>query len=135
MNDLTRIIQLPEVIDQRGSLSFFESNNQRTSILTDLSTFKEKDYACKNQEEFLVVLSGSVNIRIRKRDFDGVFLLNKPNFGLYIPKMAWRSVVNFSPNSILLVLGSDTNKENQYIKDFNEYLRILDNEKEYHREL
>ena len=80
-------------------------------------------------------LSGSVNIRIRKRDFDGVFLLNKPNFGLYIPKMAWRSVVNFSPNSILLVLGSDTNKENQYIKDFNEYLRILDNEKEYHREL
>tara|TARA_B110000208_G_scaffold158953_1_gene193366 strand:- start:886 stop:1248 length:363 start_codon:yes stop_codon:yes gene_type:complete len=120
MDKLIKKIKLPEIIDQRGSLSFLESNNhipfniKSTSIITNLSFFSKNNKFIKNKEkEFLVVLSGFLDIRIKHGEFEEVFKLNKPNVGLYIPDMAEKSFVDFSPNLILLVLcADDLNKEN-----------------------
>jgi hypothetical protein len=120
MNKFIEKIQLPKIIDQRGSLSFLESNNhipfniKSTSIITNLSFFLEKNKFIKNiEKEFLVVLSGCSDIKIKYGEFEEVFTLNKPNVGLYIPEMARKSFIDFSPNLILLVLCSDDlNKEN-----------------------
>ena len=120
MNKLIQKIKLPKVIDQRGSLSFLESNNhipfkiKSTSIITNLSFFSKNNKSIKNKEkEFLVVLSGFLDIRIKYGEFEEVFKLNKPNVGLYIPEMAEKSFIDFSSNLILLVLCADNlNKEN-----------------------
>jgi len=120
MDNLPQKIQLPDIIDQRGTLSFLESKNhipfniKSTSIITNLSFFSKNNKFIKNKEkEFLVVLSGFLNIRIRYGEFEENFTLNKPNVGLYVPEMAEKSFIDFSPKLILLVLCSDDlNKEN-----------------------
>ena len=114
MDNLFQKIQLPKIIDQRGSLSFLESNNhiplniKSTSIITNLPFFSKNNMFTKNKEkEFLVVLSGFLNIRIRYGKFEEDFTLNEPNVGLYIPEMAEKIFMDFSPNLILLVLCAD----------------------------
>ena len=119
MDNIVQKIQLPKIIDQRGSLSFLESYNhipfniKTTSIITSLPSFSKKKIVKNKEKEFLLVLSGFVNIRVRYGKFEEIFTLNMPNVGLYIPEMAEKSFIDFSPNVILLVLcANDLNKEN-----------------------
>ena len=119
MDNLVQKIQLPKIIDQRGSLSFLESNNhipfniKSTSIITNLSFFSKKNFVKNKEEEFLIVLSGFLNIRVKYGKFEEIFTLDMSNVGLYIPEMAEKSFTDFSPNLILLVLcANDLNKEN-----------------------
>ena len=117
MNKLIQKIQLPEIIDERGSLSFLESNNhipfniKYTSIITDLYNFKNSNELKKNNDEFLVVLSGSLTIKVINGTLDEIFILNKPNIGLYVSRKLESNFIKFSPNSILLVLRSGSNEK------------------------
>lgn len=135
MNDLVRIIKIPKISDQRGSLSFFQSidnipfNIIRTSILSDKLILRKKGFILKNQDEFTVVLSGSVDIQVISKNTDEIHTLNEPNKGLYIPKMIWRNIISIAPNSIILIVGSGLNKEKIYKEECNEFLKILSNEK------
>lgn len=119
MHNLVQKIQLPKIMDQRGSLSFLESNNhipfniKSTSLITNLPSLSKKKFVKNKEEEFLLVLSGFLNIRVRFGKFEEIFTLNMPNVGLYIPEMAEKSIIDFSPNIILLVISAnDLNKEN-----------------------
>lgn len=117
MDNLVQKIQLPKIIDQRGSLSFLESNNhipfniKSSSIITDLYNFKNSNELKKNNDEFLVVLSGSLTIKVINGNLDEIFILNKPNIGLYIPRKLESNFIKFSPNAILLVLRSGSNEK------------------------
>jgi len=117
MDNLIQRIQLPEIIDQRGSLSFLESNNhipfniKSTSIITDLYNFKNSNELKKNNDEFLVVLSGSLTIKVVNGNLDEIFVLNKPNIGLYISRKLESNFIKFSPNTIILVLRSGSNEK------------------------
>ena len=118
MDNLVQKIQLPKIIDQRGSLSFLESNNhipfniKSTSIITNLSFFLKNNEFIKNKEkEFLVVLSGSLTIKVINGNLDEIFILNKPDIGLYIPRKLESNFIKFSPNAILLVLRSGSNEK------------------------
>lgn len=135
MINKAQIIQLPKILDQRGSLSFFQSIDNipfdimRTSILSDKLILRKKGFVLKNQDEFTVVLSGSVDIQVISEDTDEIHTLNEPNKGLYIPKMIWRNIISIAPNSIILIVGSGLNKEKKYKGEYNEFLKILSNEK------
>ena len=117
MDKLIERIQLPEIIDQRGSLSFLESNNhvpfniKSTSIITDLYNFKYSNELKKNNDEFFVVLSGSLTIKVINGNHDEIFILNKPNIGLYISRKLESNFIKFSPNAIILVLRSGSNEK------------------------
>ena len=52
-------------------------------------------------DQFLIVLSGLVEIRVSNSEFDDIFKLDKPNIGLYVPKTAERTIINFKPSTIL----------------------------------
>jgi hypothetical protein len=74
------------------------------------------------QEEILVALSGSFEVTVNDGISKKSFLLNKPNIGLHISTGIWRELENFSSGAVCLVIASDVFKEEDYIRDFDEFL-------------
>jgi uncharacterized RmlC-like cupin family protein len=78
-------------------------------------------HAFREQEEFVVALSGSFDVVINYGSYEEKFHLNRSYFGIYIPKGLWRHMENFSTNSVVMVLSSTPYSESDYIRDFDEY--------------
>ena len=126
-----KIIQLPKIIDPRGNLSFFESENQipfeikRSYWIYDVPGGEIRgSHAFKEQSEFIVALSGSFDIVLSDGKTEERYSLNRSYYGLYIPKLIWRKIENFSTNSLALVVSSHSFNESDYIRDFNEFLSL-----------
>lgn len=129
-----KIINLPKILDKRGNLSFFEYPNQlpfeiaRTYWIYDVPGGEVRgSHAFKEQQEFIVALSGSFDIVLNDGDNEFKFSLNRSYEGLYIPKMYWRSLKNFSTNSLALIVSDKFYDENDYIRDFEQF-KALKNE-------
>lgn len=75
-----------------------------------------------NQSEVLIALSGSFEVVLNDGTEKESFLLNKPKTGLCIPTGIWRELENFSSGSVCLVLASDVYNEDDYIRNFDEFL-------------
>jgi len=126
MNNIPYIIQLPKIIDKRGNLSFFENHNQipfvikRAYWIYDVPGGESRGgHAFRENEEFIVALSGSFDIILDDGTEKKMFSLNRSYYGLYIPKMHWREMNNFSTNSLALIAASTEYDENDYIRDYN----------------
>jgi dTDP-4-dehydrorhamnose 3,5-epimerase-like enzyme len=129
-----KIINLPKIPDKRGNLSFFENNTQipfeikRTYWIYDVPGGESRGgHAYKKNEEFIVALSGSFDVVLDDCDEKTVFSLNRSYYGLYIPKMYWREMDNFSTNSLALVVSCTEYDENDYIRDYGEFLQLRKN--------
>ena len=129
----TRIINLPKIEDPRGNLSFVEENNHipfkimRTYWIYDVPGGQVRGgHAFKEQQEFIIALSGSFDVIIDDGKTIQTFSLNRSYYGLYIPKGYWRKMTNFSTNSLAVVLASTLFDENDYIRDYKEFI-ILKN--------
>jgi len=130
MRNSPQILQLPKIVDARGNLSFVEANChipfeiKRAYWIYDVPGGEVRGgHAFREQDEFIVALSGSFDVIVdtgngRKKRFP----LNRSYFGLYIPKGVWRSLENFSTNSLALVLASTVYNENDYIRDYAEFI-------------
>ncbi len=125
---IAKIIDLPKLLDERGNLSFIESSNhipfniRRTYWIYDVPGGQYRDgHAFRSQEEFIVALSGSFDIVINDGQKEQRFHMARSNYGLYIPAMTWRSIDNFSTNSVVLVLASTNFSEEEYIRDFEQF--------------
>lgn len=124
-----RLITLPKILDPRGNLSFFESSNhipfeiKRTYLIYDVPGGETRGgHAFRTQDEFIVALSGSFDVKIRNQNGDEfTFHLNRSYFGLYLPKMLWRHMENFSTNSVCLVASSSLYDAGDYIRDFEQF--------------
>lgn len=125
-----KIIELPKFLDARGNLSFAEQLNhipfeiKRTYWIYDVPGGEARGgHAFKENQEFVIALSGAFDVVVD----DGVnkksFTLNRSYYGLYIPAGLWREMNNFSTNSLALEFGSIHYDENDYIRDHDEYLR------------
>ena len=79
-------------------------------------------HANRKSEFVLINVSGSSKVRIRDGKKDEIFVLDKPHTGIYLPKMIWKDMYDFSQDSILLVLASEGYDSTEYIKDFDEYI-------------
>ena len=120
------IIQLPKIMDPRGNLSFFETEKhipfkiKRTYWIYDVPGGEKRGgHAYKQTEEFVVALSGSFDVVLDNGITREAFSLNRSYYGLYIPKMFWREMCNFSTNSLALIVASTDYDENDYIRDYN----------------
>ena len=130
--DDCKIIELPKFLDARGNLSFAENFKQvpfeikRTYWLYDVPGGESRGgHAYKENEEFIIALSGafdvSVDDGVRKR----TFTLNRSYYGLYVPKGLWRVMDNFSTNSFALEFASIRyDREGDYVENYEQFLKM-----------
>jgi len=123
------IIQLPRILDQRGNLSFLESNKQipfeikRVFWIYDVPGGEARGgHAYRESQEFIIALSGSFDVILNNGANEQRFQLNRSYYGLYVPKMTWRIMENFSTNSLALVLSSSKYNEDDYIRLFCDFI-------------
>jgi dTDP-4-dehydrorhamnose 3,5-epimerase-like enzyme len=129
--DKPRIIDLPKILDARGNLSFIEQENHipfkicRTYWLYDVPGGECRGgHAYWENQEFIVALSGSFDVILDDGDVKNVYTLNRSYYGLYVPKGLWRELVNFSTNALAMILSSKDYDENDYIRDYDEFIKL-----------
>ena len=125
--DLTnsKIIDLPKILDKRGNLSIIEQYKNipfkiaRTYWIYDVPGGEKRGgHAYRENEEFIVALSGSFDVVLDDGKNRKTFSLNRSYYGLYVPKGLWREMNNFSTNSLALVLASRPYDADDYIYDY-----------------
>lgn len=124
-----KIIELPKIVDVRGNLSIIEQFKQipfdikRVHWIYDVPGGIERGgHAFKENEEFIVALSGSFDVEVDDGENKRTFQLSRSYYGLFIPKGIWRSMNNFSTNSLALVLSSTDYDENDYMYDYQTFI-------------
>ncbi|TXI64338.1 MAG: WxcM-like domain-containing protein [Flavobacterium sp.] len=124
------IINIPKIEDPRGNLSVIEKEVvpfeiKRVYYLYDVPAGAERGgHSHKEQQEFLIALSGSFDVILNDGKVKKSVTLNKPFEGLLITNGIWRELKNFSSGAVCLVVASDVFSEADYIRDFNEFLAI-----------
>ena len=131
-----KIFNLPKIVDRRGNLSIIEEMKdipfeiKRSFWIYDVPGGETRGgHAYKETEEFIVALSGSFDVVIDNGKTKQTFSLNRSYYGLYVPTMMWRQMQNFSTNSLALIVTNTVFDQNDYIYDYNDFLKEKSNEK------
>ena len=128
MSKEIQLLEIPVIEDVRGNLGVIESDFlpfefKRVYYLFDVpSSAFRGGHSHIQQQEVLIALSGSFEVRIHDGTTKKSYLLNKPNIGLLISDGFWRELENFSSGAVCLVLASDVFDEEDYIRDFDVFL-------------
>ena len=129
--DDVKIIELPKFLDARGNLSFAEQNNhipfeiKRTYWIYDVPGGEDRGgHAFRENLEVVIALSGAVDVIVDDGVSQKTFRLDRSYYGLYIPKGLWRTMENFSTNSFALEFGSVAYSADDYIRDYDEFLKL-----------
>jgi oxalate decarboxylase/phosphoglucose isomerase-like protein (cupin superfamily) len=124
-----KLINLPKFLDIRGNLSFIEEDAhlpfklRRIYWIYDVPGGEFRgSHAFRETEEIIVALSGSFDVVLHDGKCEYRFSLNRSYYGVYMPKMLWRKLENFSTNSLALILASTEFDEKDYIRDFKTFL-------------
>lgn len=133
VNDV-KLVELPKYLDQRGNMSFVQNNAQipfeikRTYWIYDVPGGEARGgHAYKETEEFVIAISGAFDVTVDDGKEKKTFSLNRSYYGLYIPKGLWREIENFSTNSFALEFASTSFNEDDYVRDYNDYLKLKSN--------
>lgn len=129
-----RILELPKFLDARGNLSFAEQDNhipfeiQRTYWIYDVPGGESRGgHAFRENQEVVIALSGAFDIVVDDGTERKTYRLERSYYGLYIPNGLWRSIENFSTNSFALEFGSVAFSESDYVRDYDEFLKLKQN--------
>ncbi len=125
------IIDLTKICDPRGNLSIIEGNKdipfdiKRVYWIYDVPGGQYRNgHAFRQQEEFIVALSGSFDVVVHDGKEERRYHMARSYYGLYIPPMTWRKIDNFSTNSVVYVLSSEKYDAGDYIEDFEEFKKL-----------
>ena len=131
-----KLIDLPRIHDPRGNLTFIEGCRhipfeiKRVYYLYDVPGGATRaGHAHKTLEQLLIAMSGSFDITMDDGFQKKTFHLNRSYYGLYIPPMIWRDINNFSSGSVCVVLASDYYDEDDYYRNYDEFLNAVRNER------
>jgi UDP-2-acetamido-3-amino-2,3-dideoxy-glucuronate N-acetyltransferase len=126
--------RLPHIPDMRGSLSFAEYKNHlpfaplRLFWIYDVPNREVRgEHAHKNLEQFLICVKGSVHVVLDDGSSRKEVALDKPNIGLHIKAKTWGIQYKYSADALLLVLASDVYDPNDYIRDYDNFLKYISN--------
>ena len=127
-----QIIELPKILDSRGNLSFVEVNQhvpfgiKRVYWIYDVPGGEHRGgHAFRENTELIIALSGSFDVVLNDGTKEIKYSLNRSYYGLLVPKMYWREMNNFSTNSLALVLSSIPYDKSDYIRDFEEFEKLI----------
>jgi dTDP-4-dehydrorhamnose 3,5-epimerase-like enzyme len=135
--DHVKILEFPRILDERGNLSFFENESQvpfvikRSYWIYDVPGGETRGgHAYHSLQEVIVALSGSFSVVLHDGVNEKVFHLNRSYYGLYVPKMIWRHMENFSTNALALIVADNIYNPDDYIRDFQLFanLKISDDQ-------
>lgn len=136
--NVARLINLTKNFDRRGNLSVIEEikdipfNIKRTYWIYDVPGGEVRGgHAYKNNQEFIVALSGSFDVIIDYGNESKVFSLNRSYYGLYVPKGVWRQMQNFSTNSLALIVASIEYDPADYIYDYKQFKNLINEENKH----
>lgn len=125
---IAQIVDLPKFCDRRGNLSFIEEERHipfkimRTYWIYDVPGGETRGgHAYKQNQEFIVALSGSFEVVLDNGIQEQVFSLNRSYYGLYVPKGMWRQMRDFSTNALAMILASTEYDPKDYIYDYDEF--------------
>ena len=128
-----QLIQLPKILDSRGNLTFIESNAhipfeiKRTYWIYDVPGGEIRGgHAFKKSHELIIALSGSFDVLLNNGKQERRYTLNRSYYGLYVPNMIWKSMENFSTNSLALVVSNISFDQKDYIRNFDDFIQMKD---------
>ena len=127
-----KLIDLPKINDPRGNLTFLEAGRhipfaiKRVFYLYDVPGGADRaGHALKKCYQFLIAMSGSFEVSVFNGKEKQKFHLNRSYYGLHLPPMFWREMDNFSSGSVCLVLASECYSEDDYCREYKDYLRSM----------
>ena len=130
LQQMCPILHFRDFGDERGKLVVIEGaqtvpfNIQRVFYIYDSDpTVVRGQHANRKSEFVLINVAGQSKVRITNGREELVVELNKPMMGVYIPRMIWKDMYDFSLDSVLLVLANTHYDGEEYIRDFDEYLK------------
>ncbi|HEX7083914.1 MAG TPA: FdtA/QdtA family cupin domain-containing protein [Gaiellaceae bacterium] len=131
--DRCQLVELPRVNDARGNLTFIESERhvdfqiRRVYYLYDVPGGAERGgHAHKQLHQLFVAMSGSFDVVLDDGHDRRRVHLNRSYTGLYVPEMVWREIDNFSSGSVCMVLASEVYDEDDYFRDYSEFVAAAD---------
>ena len=126
-----RLIELPRIYDRRGSLTYIYNSEhipfdiQRTFFTYDVPGGEDRGaHAHQETEQFLISAMGAFEVRINDGLKQDVIRLERAYYGLYIPTLIWAEQIRFSSGGICLAMASSPYKEEEYVRDYQEFLKI-----------
>lgn len=133
MTPVPTLIELPKKSDPRGNLTFVQTSShlpftdlKRVFYIYDIPTGESRgSHAHRNCHQILICLSGSFDVKWNNGTKHGRVHLNRPWRALHIPPMIWASEVEFDPHSVCLVLTSHDYDEADYIRDYDEFIALI----------
>lgn len=139
LEDQFRIIEFKEYGDERGNLVVAEGDNIDVpfNIKRVFYMYGSDDkiirgqHANRRTEFVLINVSGTSKVKMDNGHETKIIELNKPRMGLYIETMVWKDMYDFSEDSVLLVLASEHYDGEEYIRDYDAFLKeVRGNEKD-----
>lgn len=126
------VLQFEDLGDERGKLVVIEGGRAVPFHIERVFYIYESDpevvrgqHANRESEFVLINVAGQSKVRITDGTEEFIVELNKPMMGVYIPRMIWKDMYDFSKDSVLLVLASTHYDGSEYIRDYDEYLKIM----------
>lgn len=129
-----KLVELPIFADPRGNLSFAEQNNhipfeiQRTYWIYDVPGGESRGgHAFKETNEFIIAISGCFDVTVDDGKNKQTFRLDRSYYGLFIPRGFWRTMDNFSTNSLALEFADTKYDRSDYVMEYEDYLKMKSN--------
>lgn len=131
-----KLIEFTQKGDERGHLVIVEGNQdipfdiKRVFYIygSDKNVVRGK-HANYRTEFMLINVAGTSKVRVDDGTSEKVFELNRPHMGIYLPKLVWKDMYDFSEDSVLLVLASEHYDASEYIRDYDSYLEVMKKQK------
>lgn len=127
------LIQFPRIEDPRGNLTFVEQERHvpfeiaRVYWIYDVPGGEQRGgHAFRRQEECIIALSGSFDVLLDDTMAQKTVTLNRAYHGLYVPRLIWRRMQSFSTNAVAYILASCPYDENDCVRDYEQYRRLMD---------
>ena len=128
MKSAPRLIDIPTIWSPHGNIGVIESEQvlsfevRRVYFITSVPpSAKRGSHAHKLLEQLIVATSGSLTVTLDSGSSTESFVLDSPNKGLYVPPGYWRDLVDFSEETVCLVLASTKYDEADYLRDYLEF--------------
>ncbi|MBN8783696.1 MAG: WxcM-like domain-containing protein [Terrimonas ferruginea] len=127
-----KLLELPKILDPRGNLSFLQNNDQlpfavqRVYWIYDVPGGDFRGgHAYRSLQEVIISLSGSFDVVLSDGYEEKKITLNRSYYGLYVPKMIWRQLENFSTNALAFIAADQPYSEQDYIRDFEAFKQTV----------
>ncbi len=136
LQEKCKIIKFNDLGDERGKLVVIEGEQtipfsiQRVFYIYGSDTTVIRGQHANRESEFVLInVAGTSKVRITNGEEEFIVELNKPMMGVYIPKMIWKDMYDFSADSVLLVLASTHYSGEEYIRNYDDYVTLIKNNK------